>query len=77
MLGHPSAVEGDGSCRTNPRRRPTAALVLPSPGVRLQTAWGRSRFGCKTWATATPFGSRIFMAGLPSDERQIIHPRFT
>lgn len=48
--------------------------MLPSPGVGLQTGRGCSHFGCKTWASATPFGSWIFMAGLPSDERQIIHP---
>lgn len=38
------------------------------------TAQGCSRFGYNTWASAAPFGSQVFMAGLPSDERQIIHP---
>lgn len=72
--GHPSAVDEDGSCWTNTRHKPAAAQVLPSPGVGLQTGQGCSHFGCKTWASATPFGSWIFMAGLPSDEKQIIHP---
>lgn len=52
----------------------TSPWVLQRPGVWLQIAQGCSRFGCKTWASASPFGSRIFMTGLPSDERQIIHP---
>lgn len=38
--------------------------ALPSPGVQLQPAM----------ASAAPFGSWIFTAGLPSDERPIIHP---
>lgn len=50
--------DGDRSFRTSPQHKSASA---PMP-------WGPSA------ASAAPFGSWIFIAGLPSDERLIIHP---
>lgn len=66
VLEHPSALDRDGSCRTNLGATRTRGLAADSPGlltVQLQNL-GQC---CSVWLLH-------FMAGLPSAGRRVIHP---